>query len=317
MMGIANTVDALLNKLLALRTQRGPYKFLTRKWDKITDIDLAIQVFGSEYFRRELTPMSLSLENVESILVLAPHQDDETIGAGGTLLMAAEAGTKIDILFMSDGAQQAKLEDSIELSANIRYQEAKEVCSRICADMHQLNISNQCLDIQKEDLKHLADLIKRLKPQVVMVPWLLDFPPKHRLMNHLLYLSHRGFGLPVFEIWAYQVHNTLYPNGYVDITKVAEEKRRLLEIYRSQNEYYKRYDHLAMGMCAWNSRFFLQESAPPIARYLEVFFRIPSHEYFNLIESFYFSDFDTTYRGHKEVIKGITAIHQTIVGNGR
>jgi LmbE family N-acetylglucosaminyl deacetylase len=41
---------------------------------------------------------------VGSFVVIAPHPDDETFGCGGTLAILAEVGTKLVVLFITDGA---------------------------------------------------------------------------------------------------------------------------------------------------------------------------------------------------------------------
>ena len=113
-------------------------------------------------------------------------------------------------------------------------------------------------------------------------------------------------------MWGYQVHNSILPNGYVDITNVAEEKRKLLEYYISQNNHVKRYDHLTMGMAAWNCRFLPDYKADSVARYVEVFFALPLHEHLKLIESFYLPDLDATYRG-LAVSEGMQQIHKAVL----
>jgi LmbE family N-acetylglucosaminyl deacetylase len=306
---------ALVQESLALRAERGPYRFLVRRWDKISDIDLAIRVLGTEFFSTESAPLPLPVANLRSILVIAPHQDDEAIGAGGTLILASSAGVRIDVLYVTDGAARTPpyAASSLE-SIQIRNREAQEACSKLGAGMHHLHISNLAPKPSLSHLDRLSELIHVLKPQVVMAPWILDSPAKHRLVNHLLWLAHKRNGLPDFEVWGFQVHNTLFPNGYVDITNVAEQKREILSCFRSQNEFGQCYDHLAMGMAAWNARF-LDRS--PRRRYIEVFFTLPIDELLRLVESFYFLDLQATYRGDSRVIKGIGALHELVTKNLR
>lgn len=298
-----------MRELNASRAEKGPYRFLVRKWDLISDVDLARRLLETEFFVQELEPLPLPIDTLKSILVLAPHQDDETIGAGGTLLLAGAAGVKIDILFITDGIEkQSPYAATPSEAGRIRRQEAREVCDRLGATMHQLPISNAAPEPTLENLDQLSGIINDLQPQVLMAPWLLDSPAKHRLVNHLLWLANKRSPLPDFEVWGYQVHNTLLPNGYVDITSVAEKKRQLLEKYRSQNEFSKRYDHLAMGLAAWNSRF-LSVAEP---KYVEVFLTLPVKEVLRLVEKFYLSDLSVTYRGHKAVLPGAVNIHQAV-----
>lgn len=306
---------ALVKETLAVRAQRGPYRFLVRRWDRISDIDLAMRVMNTEFFSKELVPLPLPIKDLRSILVMAPHQDDEVIGAGGTLLLASASGVKIDVLYVTDGAAKnpGYAESSLD-SIRIRNQEAQEVCARLNAGIHHLNISNLRPEPTVSHLDQLSDLILAIKPQVVMMPWILDSPAKHRLVNHLLWLANRRTRLPDLEVWGYQVHNTLFPNGYVNITSVADKKLEILRCFKSQNEFGQCYDHLAMGMAASNARF-LERSPQP--RYVEVFFTLPIRELLRLVGSFYFRDLRTTYRGDTLVLEGARAIHREVMKNGR
>ncbi len=313
---VVSRFTARMDALLALRAARGPYRFLVAKWDGITDVDLAAGVLGTEFFRRDLRPLPLPVETVPSLLAIAPHQDDETIGAGGTMLLASRGGAKLDVLFVTDGAQP-NFPQGADASVEVRDAEAKEVCAELGAAMHTLGISNVDPAPTAGDLERLAGLLAELRPAVVAMPWLLDWPPKHRLATHLLYLAHRKFGLPPFEVWGYQVHNTLYPNGYVDVTEVAERKLDLLRRYRSQVENYRRYDHMAMGMGAWNARFLPEEIGDRTERYVEVFFTLPRDELFALVERFYLRDLAVTYRGDRRVLDGVRDLHRAVVGAGR
>jgi LmbE family N-acetylglucosaminyl deacetylase len=297
-----------VREILALRAQSGPYRFLVSDWKKRSDVDLVARMLATEYFRDGHTLVELPVENLRSILVIAPHQDDEIIGAGGSLLLASRAGVRIEILYLTDGAQR-KPDYSPADMAHVRDQEAQLVCSKLNATMYRLGVSNLKPNPGIEHLDLLADILHRSRPQVVMVPWLLDLPAKHRLVNHLLWLAHRRRRLPDFEVWGYQVHNPLFPNGYVDITAVADGKRDLLECFRSQNKYC-RYDHQALGMAAWNTRF-LENQAEP--RYAELFFTLPLREQLGLIESFYFKDLQATYRGDTTVLEGAREIHRKAV----
>ena len=312
MMHLLRKLRVSMRKTLALRTEQGPYRFLVRKWEDLSDIDVALRVVEIEFFKNCLTPIPLPIEKLRSILVLAPHQDDEIIGAGGALTIASAVGVKIDVLYITDGSGKGSVDGATPANlAQIRDQEAQEVCRKLGARMHRLGISNYAPEPTLRNIDQMSEIIKDVNPEVVMAPWLLDSPAKHRLVNHLLWLANRRNVLPQFEVWGYQVHNSLFPNGYVDITDVAEQKRELLECFRSQNEYKTRYDHLAMGMAAWNARFF--NSVTP--KYIEIFFTLPLHELLRLVETFYFPNMAATYRGQRNVISGAMALHQEVVSS--
>lgn len=302
-------VSAAVQKLLAARAADGPYRFLVRRWDAISDIDLAIRVLGTEFFRQEAVPQPLDLDRVRSALVIAPHQDDEAIGVGGTMLELKDRNAEVHVVYLTDGASAAPAyASSTAESVLVRQAEAKAACQTCNATMHCLDLSNLKPAPRVADVKRLGGLISSIHPDVILIPWLLDSPAKHRMANHLLWLANKCDPLPKCEVWGYQVHNTLYGNAYVDITNVADRKREMLECFRSQNEHFARYDHLGMAMSAWNSRFI--RSVTP--KYLEVYFTLPLKEHLSLVEGHYFRDVNVTYRGDLDVVPGIKAVHSSI-----
>jgi LmbE family N-acetylglucosaminyl deacetylase len=296
-----------ITQLLALRAKDGPYRFAIKSWQGISDLNLAAGVLETECFRTEVEPVPLPVESLRSILVLAPHQDDEAIGAGGLMLLAAKAGVKIDVLYVTDGAQNKM--PGVDMRP-IRESEARSACSKLGATVHQLGISNLSPEPTLHDIDRFAAIIHSIKPDVIMAPWLLDWPPKHRMTNHLLWLAFKRRGLPKFEVWGYQVHNTPFINSYVDITAVADEKASLLKCYVSQNNE-RRYDLMTMGLAAWNARLI---PASPTARFVEAYLALPDVEFFRLVESFYFADLVATYRGKIPLVSNLAALHKSVTG---
>lgn len=292
--------------------RRGPYHFLVRNWEAIADPNHLARAIEAEYFRDVLEPVPLDLPPGRPVLVLAPHADDEVIGAGGTLSLAARRRVPIHIAYVTDG----ELHD-VPDSVSIRSAEADRVCAALGAEKHDLGISNTTCDVTVEHVRRLRALVERIRPATIMLPWLFDAPAKHRMVNHLVWLAHLVRPLPHCQIWGYQVHNVLFPNGYVDVTEVAHQKRRLIAEYTSQNVRLYRYDHLAMGMAAWNTRFLGERvKGDGIARYVEVFFAVPCKAFCELVVRHYLSDLGATYRGNARIIRSLTRLHRALIGAG-
>jgi LmbE family N-acetylglucosaminyl deacetylase len=238
------------------------------------------------------------VETAGPYLVLAPHQDDEAIGAGGTLLLASKAGAEIHILFVTDGAQNLGGRSPAEM-VEIRSQEADEVCRRLGATRHDLGIDNVSMRAEPDHVRRLGDLVREIGPGVILTPWLLDYPDKHRMVNHLLHLAHEDRALPDGEVWGYQVHNGLIPNACVEISEVAEEKRELIRVYQSQIELVTAYDHLGMGLSAWNSRFLAKGRGE---RYAEIFTALPMAEFQRLAARLYGGDLSDVYSSYPGIV---------------
>jgi N-acetylglucosamine malate deacetylase 1 len=287
-----------LNNVLA---RVGPHRVVTRRYFGTKDIAMTSLLLEVEAYRRDIVPQPLPITSLKRVLVLAPHQDDETIGAGGALLIARNAGVEISIAYCTDGQQHG-------IESEVRRKEAEAVCEQLGATMYELNISNVEPRPTVEDLRRLNDLVAKVNPDVILCPWILDGASKHRMVNHLLWLANRLNPLPDVEVWGYQVQNNLLPNGYIDITDVAAEKAALLECFRSQNRD-RHWDHVAMGLAAWNSRL-LSKSREPV--FAEVFFTLPVKDLLTLVENFYFKDFEVTYDGEPRLLANISALHLAV-----
>ncbi|MCZ6900068.1 MAG: PIG-L family deacetylase [Bacteroidetes bacterium] len=303
-MSLITRLSIHLNRLLLARAEKGPYRILLKNLEKTPFINLASKVLSTEYFKDQLQPLALPVNRFKDILVIAPHQDDETIGCGGTLLLTKNHCENLHIVYITDGGL-INFPGGIEESIKVRYLEAEKVCEELSATMHRMDISNHVPEPKKEHLEELAKIIQEVKPQVVFVPWLLDFPPKHRLSNHILLKTDQLFDLPDFEIWGYQVHNMLIPNGYVDITSVIKDKSKLLDYYSSQNNLYADHSHMTQGMNAWNSRFLPDHKANGNPKFAEIFFTLPKNEYLRLVKKFYLPSLTDTYGSDLKVLQAV------------
>jgi LmbE family N-acetylglucosaminyl deacetylase len=296
----------------------GPYRFLVRNWSGLDDVNLVGAVISTETFRRTLISQPLPLIPTDSLLVIAPHQDDELIGAGGLCIQARDKGLKLSILFATDGAETGLGKQfAKELTPNevveLRRTEAKEVCRRLNADYLELGIDNIKLEPTVANLAELARLIIELKPNAVVIPWLLDGSPKHRVVSHMLWLAAQRHKLPNFEVWGYQVNNSPFANSILDISPQIDEKIALLKLYVSQNELLRRYDYQAWGLAAWNARFLPSKSTDKSEKYAELYSTLPQVEFFRLVETFYLKDLERTYLGSSRIAEAMKRLHKQVM----
>ena len=315
-MTIQRVIQGIKRRLANFIANNSAYHFLVRDWTQQSDVNVAVKLLGTEFFRHQLKPVELPLFKGQRILVIAPHQDDEVIGAGGTLVKAAKQGAIIKIIFATDGSQD-NIGCSVEESVKVRNQEAKQVCEQLNASFHVLPVSNYKTQLSVNQLWQLTKYIHEFKPDVLLLPWLLDAPVKHRMVNHLVGLSNKLKTLPNMEVWGYQVHNTLYPNGYVDISEFINEKQQLINTYKSQNNHIQCYNHLSMGMSAWNSRFLpiTKQNGVVQKKYAEVFFTLSSAEFFKLIAQYYDANLNQIYKSNQAISKQINQLMELVAND--
>ena len=133
-----------------------------------------LQVHQLNRLDRQLQLMS-DQALMRSAIVFAPHQDDETLGCGGTILKKRALGASVEIAFLTDGRHSHRgLIDPEELK-QIRHQEA-------IAAANQLNVSPSALTFfdfpdgdlaryQAAAIEQTVALLKRVQPEQVFIPY--------------------------------------------------------------------------------------------------------------------------------------------------
>ncbi|MGB9874109.1 MAG: PIG-L deacetylase family protein [Hydrogenobacter sp.] len=156
-----------------------------------------------------------------TVVVIAPHPDDEVLGCGGTLYKHAQAGNEVLLYVLTDGSKF--------LDGNKR----KEECVRVSKI---LGISSvEFLDFPDGELKnHMPSLKSALEERIkdfqkVYAPHPLDHHPDH-IATSLTVISIFE-EKPSFELHLYGVYNTFRYNQLVDVTDVHEIKKKALLEY--------------------------------------------------------------------------------------
>lgn len=297
---LLNKIETIFKYRYFSKIESGPYKFLLQKVHKSTDIDFIEKIFQLDFFRETLVTQELDLSNIKNVLVLAPHQDDEVIGCGGTLDAFYKFGCNITIGFLTDGEELSNPINSI----NTRSKEADKVCKSINATKIDFNINNLSMEVSSDTMKKLINLFNNEWDYIFTV-WPLDNPPKHRLCSYLIgkALNNSNYN---GNICLYAVHTDLIPNIYVDISKHIEAKRSLIRTYVSQLEH-QNYEHLSIGLDAWRTRFLPNSSKD---RYIEAFTMIPSEAYQDFQTIYEQVNLNQLFKSHENCIKSFKKLNK-------
>jgi LmbE family N-acetylglucosaminyl deacetylase len=124
-------------------------------------------------------------ELCEHTVVLAPHQDDETLGCGGTIARKRNLGARVRIIFMTDGSRSHEGFMSREELARLRAEEAVAACETLGVprrDVSFLGIENGELekpDQRERALSALMTILAADPPRQVFIPYHREPPPDH------------------------------------------------------------------------------------------------------------------------------------------
>lgn len=274
MSSIVKKIYRGLRKLLIGRPSKRLYKFMINDWVRLTDLDMCSKVLDTKRFIRNLRPLEMEHPAAKRILVIAPHPDDDILGAGGTLLKAIDSGAKVHVLYVTNGLSEQT--DAIR-------QETLQVCESTGMIPHFLDCRSRAipLDNLRINSEFLA-LLKYIAPEAIFISFLLDDHDDHRRVNHLMHNILQNQAASQAEIWAYQIYSSIIPNVVVNITEQVEKKRELIHLWKSVVKF-NDLAHYILGINASNCRF-LPANEPV---YVEAFFVVPLMEYLNLC-SIYF-----------------------------
>ena len=259
-------------------------KFLS---DKI-DFDSVTSIIESNAFFK---PNDLTVKNTpdsSNILIFSPHQDDDIIGCGGTILNSVKDNKNIQGVYVMDGVSpKFKGEERTEL-IQIRNLEAIEVWKTI-NDNEPIFLGVPTRS-DTTDTDYYIDLIKSIllnfKPDCIFVPYPLESPLDHRRTTFLIWESMRQIpGLNVNEIWSYQVNTMISPNVAVDITEIEPLKFALMGLWKSQNVLFN-YQHRTRGMNAANSVYVMNQ-LPHSEPYIELFHVTTPKNFVELLSPYY------------------------------
>ncbi len=176
------------------------------------------------------------------VLVIAPHNDDEILGCGGTMAKYAKKGDEVIVCEVTAG----DLDDPI---VQLQKSEAKMSHDLLCV------AETVFMDLPVVGLKELTTrelnaqflkLIQEIKPDVVFMPHKGDMHIDHRMVIEAAMVAMRPVSCPNLKaIYAYETlsetewnipcaDNAFIPTVYSDITNEIDLKINAMKCHGSQ-----------------------------------------------------------------------------------
>jgi LmbE family N-acetylglucosaminyl deacetylase len=187
----------------------------------------------------------------KTCLVIAPHQDDETLGCGGVIARLTQAGDRAIVVFVTDGGacQLAKWMDRDAVVA-LRRQEAEAACAALGVppdDLVFLNVADGKVgELFDSVAERIGAVIDRYAPTILFAPFIGDDHRDHRGIAEIVagLVKAGRIPAPVFQypVWL-PVKSVLRLLGdqrfranlyRVRIGDVVDRKKTALSVYASQ-----------------------------------------------------------------------------------
>lgn len=203
-------------------------------------------------------PTALPLYSVEaistsSVLVVAPHPDDECLGCGGAIALLRSLGCAVHVLVISDGTMSHPHSHQYPAVAlrSLREQETRSAMAILGVDPHQitfLGLLDSAVPMPPDPAFSAAVLtcqryLEAITPQTVFLPWRQDPHADHRATWQIVQAALKPPYPRVIEYPIWDWDQTQRKDGQdlnllkawrLDIQAVRELKQAAIASYRSQ-----------------------------------------------------------------------------------
>ena len=181
-----------------------------------------------------------------NVLVVSPHPDDETLGAGGTICRYIDEGNDVYWLNVTTMRNSGLFsEDTMEH----REKQIDEIISFFgIKKRYQLDFPTTKLEEIKTSvaIEEISKIIKEVRPQVIILPDYNDAHSDHKYVFDWCYACTKSFRYPyIKQIMTMEIlsesdfghpENPFIANYYVDISKYMDKKIEALKIYDTELE---------------------------------------------------------------------------------
>ncbi len=264
--------------LLPLMYARTNFKLFLKM--SLADVDFRVQQLAAaaDYFSSSIRPIPILPPFGRSMLVVAPHQDDEVIGPGGALALQVREKGAASVVILQDGADG---HDELGLTrqglVSLRNEESRRACAMLSIEPRFLSHSNLAA-ASSQATEEIRQMIISERVDAVFVPFVLDGHPDHRTANYILAEALKAVDWNV-RVFGYEVWGLCIPNVLVVIDDVMDDKIRMLSCFDFANKAVD-YVQSTKGLNMYHSRLL----GAGECRYAERFFEIPRREYIELVE---------------------------------
>jgi LmbE family N-acetylglucosaminyl deacetylase len=214
--------------------------------------------------KRELKEDKLA----RTTIVFSPHQDDETLACGGTIIKKAKMGVKVIIVFITDGRRSHRNLISEDELVRIRKAEAKKAALALGLKRKSvlfLNFKGGEIDTKQQEIQEKTqEIIECFCPKEIFIPYGRNEHPEHVITNKAILQALKNYKRKIFineyPVWFWHrwpwigvKESTLKKRililkqgiisliiifnefrYFVDIKNELHFKKRALEAYRSQ-----------------------------------------------------------------------------------
>ena len=281
---VRNYLRHIYRNAFPLLYARSQFKLFLKAGLGHIDLRMLALASATDYFSNFVRAIPIQAPFGKSMLVVAPHQDDEVIGCGGAMALQLRSGNAATTVMLHDGAVEF---EQMGLKRQALMELRNEESRRAAAVLHApppVFLNHPVLAADPVQVAELLDILLERKVDAAFVPFVLDGHPDHRIANYILAAALQKVPWNV-RVFGYEVWGLCVPNVIVIIDDVIELKTEMLRCFTFANTALD-YTNSTVGLNMFHSRML----GAGQCKYAERFFEIPRQEYVELIDRILLSD---------------------------
>lgn len=169
----------------------------------------------------------------DTVLVFSPHQDDETLGCGGTILKQRQSGALVKVIFLADGASShSHLVPAIELT-QMREKEAIAACLKLGIEEKDVLFlrfpDGQLNQNYQTAVEKMVEILDRERPAQIFLPHHKEPTPDH-IAAHAIVVAALEECPQEAEVFEYPVW---YWQHWPWVSLVQENRRQTKDVIKN------------------------------------------------------------------------------------
>lgn len=197
-----------------------------------------------------LTSLNLSRGKQASVLVVAPHADDETLGAGGTIARCVAEGHNVSVVLMTGRGDKPHplYSDNFFDVVRAEFRRAMNVLG--VTDLHYEELPTTLLtEVSTYKINEIClNVLTKINPDIVILPFEHDLHKDHGLLNYAFRVAlrpHLALNRRPHLVLSYEVPTETHlqppgmapsfePHFWCDVSEYINTKTRALSCFESQ-----------------------------------------------------------------------------------
>lgn len=185
-----------------------------------------------------------------TVLVIAPHADDEVLGVGGTIAKLVAQGREVQVAVVTGHGRGEHFLGPPERWDRVRSECRSAMRVLGCAQPIFRDLPAACLDAlpAHEVNRVVSELMSEIQPEEIYVPFAYDLHKDHAAVSYAVSVATRPylpFAAKIRRILAYETLTETHlmppymapafqPSVYIDISATLDTKLEAIRAYKSQ-----------------------------------------------------------------------------------